>query len=134
MRTAGLLALCLGALVRTAPVANDLVAKGAHGMVVSAHPLASEAGVQVLKAGGNAVDAAVAVAFALAVVHPQAGNLGGGGFLVVRMADGRTGAIDFREKAPRAAHRDMYLHSPRRVAEYDVAKEIGKALKKPTRA
>jgi gamma-glutamyltranspeptidase/glutathione hydrolase len=62
-----------------------------------------------LKRGGNAVDAAIAVAFALAVTHPSAGNLGGGGFMVVRMADGRTAAIDYREVAPGAASRDMYL-------------------------
>lgn len=82
-----------------------------NGAVVSAHPLASIAGVHVLKNGGNAVDAAIATQFALAVVYPSAGNLGGGGFIVARMSDGKNFAIDYREKAPGAAHRDMYLDS-----------------------
>jgi gamma-glutamyltranspeptidase / glutathione hydrolase len=79
------------------------------GMVVAQEPLAAEVGVAVLKSGGNAVDAAVAVGFALAVTFPYAGNLGGGGFMLIRMADGRTTFIDFREKAPRKATHDMYL-------------------------
>jgi gamma-glutamyltranspeptidase / glutathione hydrolase len=78
-------------------------------MVVSAHPLASEVGVDILRRGGNAMDAAVAVQFALAVVYPDAGNIGGGGFLVLRQQDGSVDALDYREKAPAAAHRDMYL-------------------------
>jgi gamma-glutamyltranspeptidase/glutathione hydrolase len=78
-------------------------------MVVSDDPLASEAGIEILKKGGNAVDAAVGVAFALAVVHPSAGNLGGGGFLLVRLADGRTGFVDYRETAPGRATREMYI-------------------------
>lgn len=82
---------------------------GKNGAVVSAHPLASEVGVAILKQGGNAVDAAIATQFALAVVYPGAGNIGGGGFLVARLADGTNVAIDFREAAPAAAHRDMYL-------------------------
>ncbi|HEY0900260.1 MAG TPA: gamma-glutamyltransferase [Sphingobacteriaceae bacterium] len=81
------------------------------GMVVSAHPQASEVGIAILKKGGNAVDAAVAVQFALAVVYPNAGNIGGGGFLVYRSADGKTATLDFREKAPAAASRNMYLDS-----------------------
>lgn len=80
-----------------------------HGMVVSVHHLASDAGLEVLKAGGNAVDAAVATGFALAVVHPAAGNLGGGGFMLVRMKDGRSTFLDYREMAPKAATADMYL-------------------------
>jgi gamma-glutamyltranspeptidase / glutathione hydrolase len=79
-----------------------------HALVVSGHPLASEVGADVLRSGGNAVDAAVAVAFALAVVHPVAGNIGGGGFLVLRMHDGTVGALDFRETAPAAAKPNMY--------------------------
>src|ERR1700723_169974 len=80
-----------------------------HAIVVSVHELASRAGVEMLRSGGNAVDAAVATGFALAVVHPQAGNLGGGGFLLLRNADGKTHFIDFREKAPAAATENMYL-------------------------
>ena len=79
------------------------------GMVVSANRIASEVGVEILKKGGNAVDAAVAVQFALAVVYPNAGNIGGGGFMVYRSAKGETSTLDFREKAPAAAGRDMYL-------------------------
>jgi len=80
-------------------------------MVVSAHPLASEAGVEILKKGGNAIDAAIATQFALAVVCPRAGNIGGGGFMIVRMENGTTDALDYREKAPLTASRDMYLDS-----------------------
>ncbi len=82
-----------------------------HAAVVSAHPLATEVGVEILKRGGNAIDAAVGVHMALAVVYPQAGNIGGGGFLVTRNANGSIHTIDFREKAPAAAFRDMYLDS-----------------------
>ena len=78
-------------------------------MVVSAHPLASKVGVEVMEKGGNAVDAAIAVQFALAVVYPVAGNIGGGGFMMVRQANGETHSLDFREKAPADANRDMYL-------------------------
>ena len=88
---------------------NDTEASGRHGAVVSAEAHATKIGLQVLRDGGNAVDAAVAVALALAVSHPGAGNLGGGGFMIIRMADGRTQALDFREVAPGKAHRDMYL-------------------------
>jgi gamma-glutamyltranspeptidase / glutathione hydrolase len=83
-------------------------ARATHGMVVSVHHLASDAGVNVLREGGNAVDAAVATGFALAVVHPVAGNLGGGGFLLLRTHDGKATFIDFREKAPLAATETMY--------------------------
>jgi gamma-glutamyltranspeptidase / glutathione hydrolase len=79
-----------------------------HGMVASSNALASEAGVEVMKEGGNAIDAAVATAFALAVVHPQAGNLGGGGFMLIRLHDGATHFIDFREAAPAKATATMY--------------------------
>ena len=81
----------------------------AHAMVVSGHPEASRIGVEVMRDGGNAVDAAVAVGFALAVVVPDAGNVGGGGFLLARFPDGRATSFDFREVAPAAATRDMYV-------------------------
>ncbi len=80
-------------------------------MVVTAHPLASQVGIDILRQGGSVVDAAVAVQFALAVVYPSAGNIGGGGFMVIRQQDGRVYALDFRETAPLRAHRDMYLDS-----------------------
>jgi gamma-glutamyltranspeptidase / glutathione hydrolase len=80
-----------------------------HGMVVAQEPLAADVGLAVLKNGGDAVDAAIAVGFALAVTHPVAGNLGGGGFMLIRRADGRTTFLDFRECAPQKASRDMYI-------------------------
>lgn len=88
---------------------GTLATESEHAMVVSNSRLASEAGIEILKAGGNAVDAAVATGFAMAVTYPSAGNIGGGGFMNIRMADGRSAAIDYREVAPLAATRDMYL-------------------------
>lgn len=96
---------------RTSFTASRKPVKAKHGMVVSADPLATQIGVEILKRGGNAVDAAVAVGFALAVTYPAAGNIGGGGFMNIRFADGRCYAIDYREKAPGKAFRDMYLDS-----------------------
>lgn len=84
--------------------------RAARAMVASAHELASQAGLEVMRKGGNAVDAAVAVGFALAVVHPEAGNIGGGGYMVVRMNDGRSKAIDYRETAPAAAKPGLYAN------------------------
>ncbi|MEJ2483769.1 MAG: gamma-glutamyltransferase family protein [Gemmatimonadota bacterium] len=89
--------------------AGALPAVGRGGMVVTTDSLASAAGLEILRAGGNSVDAAIAVQFALAVVHPVAGNIGGGGFLVARLADDTRLALDFRERAPSAATKDMYL-------------------------
>src|SRR5271167_3071771 len=83
--------------------------RGEHGMVATDEELGSQAGVEILKRGGNAVDAAVAVGFALAVVEPSAGNIGGGGFMLVRLADGRATFFDYREVAPGKAKRDMYI-------------------------
>ncbi len=88
-----------------------------HAIVVSVHELASRAGVEIMQAGGNAVDAAVATGFGLAVVHPQAGNLGGGGFMLIRLADGRARFVDYREKAPAAATANMYLDAQGNVID-----------------
>src|SRR6266571_1918367 len=88
-----------------------------HAMVVSAHPLASQVGVDILKQGGNAIDAAIAVAFALEVVLPDAGNIGGGGFIVQRTAGGEVTALDYREAAPSRAGREMYLDSAGNVTD-----------------
>jgi gamma-glutamyltranspeptidase/glutathione hydrolase len=96
--------LCLSAQAASVPPVG-----AEHGMVVTAQHIASRVGVDVLKKGGNAVDAAVAVGYALAVVYPAAGNLGGGGFMTIQLADGRKTFIDFREKAPLAATANMYL-------------------------
>src|ERR1700716_3880339 len=86
-----------------------------HAIVVSVHELASRAGADIMRAGGNAVDAAVATGFALAVVHPPAGNLGGGGFMLIRMADGKVHFLDYREKAPAAAKAEMFLDAQSNV-------------------
>ena len=104
----------LGSLLAREPV------HARHGMVVTQEPLATDVGVSVLKNGGNAVDAAVAIAFALAVTHPSAGNIGGGGFMLVRLADGRTNFLDFRERAPSGASRNMYLDSKGKVTKDSV--------------
>jgi gamma-glutamyltranspeptidase/glutathione hydrolase len=87
------------------------------GMVVSAHPQSSRIGVRILQSGGNAIDAAVATEFALAVCYPEAGNIGGGGFMLIRKNDGATDVIDYREKAPSGASRDMYLDSSKNVRD-----------------
>lgn len=104
-----LLLVMATAIESAAQPARGNPASATNGMVVSAQVDASEAGVEVLRKGGNAIDAAVATGFALAVTYPAAGNLGGGGFMVIRFEDGRTTTFDFRETAPAMAHRDMYL-------------------------
>ncbi len=101
-----------------------------HAIVVSVHELASHVGVEIMQAGGSAIDAAVATGFALAVVHPPAGNIGGGGFMLIRMADGKTHFLDYREKAPAAATRDMYLDAQGNVIE-DASKIGYKAIGVP---
>ncbi|KQN42727.1 gamma-glutamyltranspeptidase [Pseudomonas sp. Leaf48] len=104
-----LIATSLALSCLTAQAASVAPVAGENGMVVTAQHLASHVGVDVLKNGGNAVDAAVAVGYALAVVYPAAGNLGGGGFMTIQLADGRKTFLDFREKAPLAATANMYL-------------------------
>lgn len=117
---AGMLALVL---VAPPPAAVQGAAghpvRARKGMVVSSHYLASQVGIDILKKGGNAVDAAIAVGFALAVTHPGAGNIGGGGFLIARMASGEVRTFNFREKAPAAAHPRMFLNEK---GEYDEEK------------
>ena len=96
-----------------------------HGIVASTNEVASRVGVEIMKRGGNAVDAAIAVGFALAVTHPAAGNLGGGGFMMIRLKDGRTTAIDYREMAPGAAHRDVYLDKNGNLIEGEGGSLVG---------
>jgi gamma-glutamyltranspeptidase / glutathione hydrolase len=93
----------------TALAASREPVRARHGIVASTNEVASRVGVEIMRRGGNAVDAAIAVAFALAVTHPAAGNLGGGGFMMIRLKNGKTTAIDYREMAPAAAHRNVYL-------------------------
>jgi gamma-glutamyltranspeptidase/glutathione hydrolase len=108
-------ALALVLIASPALAADPAPLAGSKGMVVTAQHLASDVGAQVLKDGGNAVDAAVAVGYALAVVYPQAGNIGGGGFMTIRLADGRTTFLDYREKAPLAATATMFQDASGKV-------------------
>ena len=117
-----LLALAMACETPTAtspyePIPSQTGPIGAEAMVSSAHPLATQVGVQVLRNGGNAFDAALAVKFALAVVFPRAGNIGGGGFALYRTNDGEVGSLDFREKAPMSADRNMYLDEAGNVVD-----------------
>jgi gamma-glutamyltranspeptidase/glutathione hydrolase len=111
MRTKTTCALLLAVTLSAGTLLAHQPEHARHAMVVTQEPLAADVGLRVLQSGGNAIDAAVAVAFALAVTYPFAGNIGGGGFLLARMADGRSTFIDFREKAPLASTRNMYLDS-----------------------
>ncbi len=117
MRRKFLLLLVAAILGSSNPLPASHPVYARHAMVVAQEPLAADIGVTVLKSGGNAVDAAVAVAFALAVTHPAAGNIGGGGFLLARFAGGRTTFVDFRERAPGGASRDMYLDAGGRLTD-----------------
>ncbi len=121
IKTCYLVALLIQVSCQSGPVEVNtertygVMAKDA--VVSTAHPVATQVGLDILKQGGNAYDAAVAVQFALAVVYPRAGNIGGGGFLVYRKSNGEIGSLDFREKAPFAAHKDMYLDENEEVIE-----------------
>ncbi|HQU85875.1 MAG TPA: gamma-glutamyltransferase [Pyrinomonadaceae bacterium] len=99
--------------------------RGKHAMVAAQHELASKIGADIMKRGGNAVDAAIAVGLALAVVYPEAGNLGGGGFMLIRFKDGRTTSIDYREMAPKAANRDIFLDKDGNVISGEGGSTVG---------
>jgi len=109
----------------SAPPATREPVRGRHAMVASQHPLASKIGIDILKRGGNAVDAAIAVGLALAVVYPEAGNIGGGGFMLYRRADGQAFAIDYREMAPKAANRDIFVGKDGEVIEGEGSSTVG---------
>src|SRR5881628_1579096 len=96
-----------------------------HGIVASTNEIASRVGVDIMKRGGNAIDAAIAVAFALAVTHPAAGNLGGGGFMMIRLKNGKSTAIDYREMAPAAATRNIYLDKEGKLIEGEGGSLVG---------
>lgn len=119
--------LCFSMLPFAAPVSASSPApvRGRAAMVASQHELASKIGIEIMKKGGNAVDAAIAVGIALAVVYPEAGNLGGGGFMVIRKPNKETVAIDYRERAPAAAHRDIYIDSEGNVIRGEGSSTIG---------
>ncbi len=118
-------AIVLSVLPSPAYSATREPVRAPNGMVASQHPLASQIGVDVMKRGGNAIDAAIAVGIALAVVYPEAGNIGGGGFMVIRKKNGETYAIDYREMAPAAAHRDMYVNDKGELIRGEGGSTIG---------
>ena len=109
----------------TAVAASREPVRAKHGLVASTNEVASRVGVEVMKRGGNAIDAAIAVAFALAVTHPAAGNLGGGGFMVIRLKNGKTTAIDYREMAPASANRNIYLDKNGKLIEGEGGSLVG---------
>jgi gamma-glutamyltranspeptidase len=120
------LSLSLGSAVATISLVSLSArqpVRGRHGMVVAMESIAADVGVEVLKNGGNAIDAAVAVGFAMSATHPYAGNLGGGGYMLIRLADGRTTFIDFREKAPEKPRATCI--SMRRVTSRGTASRAG---------
>lgn len=119
------IALLLCAALGSSDAAWKTPVRAPHGMVASTNRVASQIGVDVLKRGGNAVDAAVAVAFTLAVVYPEAGNIGGGGFMLIRRTDGSATAIDYREVAPAGATRDMYLGADGQLLEGEQSSVLG---------
>ncbi len=119
------LLLCLFPFSREIRASAPAPARGKNGMVASQHELASKIGVDILKRGGNAVDAAIAVGLALAVVYPEAGNIGGGGFMLIRSANGDTRAIDYREMAPKAAHRDIFVDKAGNLIRGEGSSTIG---------
>lgn len=117
--------LSASASVRVASLAARQPVRARHGIVASTNQVASQIGVDVMKRGGNAIDAAVAVALALAVTYPAAGNLGGGGFMMIRLRDGKTTAIDYREMAPAAAHRNVYLDKDGNLLQGEGSSTVG---------
>jgi len=119
------LVLIWALLIVNVPAAPREPVRARHGMVSSTNEVASRVGVDIMKRGGNAVDAAIAVAFALAVTHPAAGNLGGGGFMMIRLKNGTTTTIDYREMAPAAAHRDIYLDKNGKLIEGEGGSLVG---------
>ncbi|HEU4932898.1 MAG TPA: gamma-glutamyltransferase [Pyrinomonadaceae bacterium] len=125
MKTIKVIVLLLVVALNVPVVLAREPVRARHGMVASTNEVASRVGVDIMKRGGNAVDAAIAVAFALQVTHPAAGNLGGGGFMMIRLKDGRTTAIDYREMAPAAAHRDVYLDKNGNLIEGEGGSLVG---------
>src|ERR1044072_5796902 len=129
MKTFRRLSIFLALVLITAPTASLGAARepvrAKHGIVASTNEVASRVGVDIMKRGGNAVDAAIAVALALAVTHPAAGNLGGGGFMMIRFKNGSTTAIDYREMAPAAAHRNVYLDKNGNLLEGEGGSLVG---------
>ncbi|MGQ0542006.1 MAG: gamma-glutamyltransferase [Blastocatellia bacterium] len=112
-------------VVKPATAATREPVRGKNAMVASQHDLASRVGIDIIKKGGNAVDAAIAVGLALAVVYPEAGNIGGGGFMMIRFRDGRTAAIDYREMAPAAANRDIFIDNEGNLIRGEGGSTIG---------